>query len=772
MADAGSVTGLVRHSGGVKPAQWMPAWSVPAALRAARATVVIPGLFAIASKVIADQQMALLVSFGGFTTLVVADFGSTRGDKLKAHAELAIVGSIGLVIGTLVSGSPWLAALVTIPVAFTIFFAGILGPAPATGTTAALFTYLLPVASHGGVGTIGSRLEGWWLVSVTGTLAVLLLSPKSPGDELRAAAVTLSREIARCLRTASHGEAPDLAAVRGATEGLQAAFTSAPFRPTGLATRDQALGSTVQLLQMGATEVTDALDGHIDLAQAIGAERQLLAIAAGVFDDIAGLLDGAQDAPAQPAFLDRLERARAAALGELRERSAGSERTDRMAAAHAAHAQMIAVAARSTADTALIAARRSDPGSVAAARRRWFGLVEAPSPAAGRGDPAHRLADAILARTDPSSRLFWVAGARGFVAPHASVRSVWFANSVRGAVALAIAVAVADVSNVGHAFWVVLGALSVLRTNASGTGATALRALGGAAIGFVVGSALLLAIGTTQTALWVAFPVAVLVAAYAPGTAPFALGQAAFTIMSVVLFNLTVPVGWRIGLVRVEDVALGCGVSLAVGLIFWPRGASTLVGDDIADAFRNGARYLTQAVEWALSERGSPPEAATPALAAGQRLEDAVRGFLAEEGTKRISKDDLWALVTETQRLRLAAHTVAGLRDPGRPDGPAGPEAGQPPEGARDYAGTQATAGPRAAAAELAGYFGRIADEVGHPGREEPQPLSAPEPADSGRAHPHVLWVQEHLHQLARSAPAISEPALRIARIRRHPWWR
>jgi len=38
--------------------------------------------------------------------------------------------------------------------------------------------------------------------------------------------------------------------------------------------------------------------------------------------------------------------------------------------------------------------------------------------------------------------------------------------------------------------------------------------------------------------------------------------------------------------------------------------------------------------------------------------------------------------------------------------------------------------------------------------------------------HPHLLWVQEHLHHLSKSAQTVSEPALRIAEIRRRPWWR
>src|SRR5262249_23324018 len=151
-------------------------------------------------------------------------------------------------------------------------------------------------------------------------------------------------------------------------------------------------------------------------------------------------------------------------------------------------------------------------------------------------------------------------------------------------------------SNVQHGFWVVFGTLSVLRTSAASTGSTALRALLGTAVGFVIGAALIVAIGTGSGALWAALPVALAVAADAPGTAPFAVGQAAFTVTIGVLFNLLVPVGWRVGVVRIEDVALGCAVSIVVGSLFWPRGAASVVGDDLADAYRAGASYLRQAV--------------------------------------------------------------------------------------------------------------------------------------------------------------------------------
>jgi uncharacterized membrane protein YccC len=121
--------------------------------------------------------------------------------------------------------------------------------------------------------------------------------------------------------------------------------------------------------------------------------------------------------------------------------------------------------------------------------------------------------------------------------------------------------------------------------------------LGGTVIGFAAGALLLLGIGTSTPVLWAVLPIAIAVAAYAPGTLPFALGQAAFTVVVVVLFNLLQPVGWKLGLLRVQDVAIGCAVSLVVGVLFWPRGASSVVGDDLADAFRRGTAYLTQAVD-------------------------------------------------------------------------------------------------------------------------------------------------------------------------------
>jgi uncharacterized membrane protein YccC len=240
---------------------------------------------------------------------------------------------------------------------------------------------------------------------------------------------------------------------------------------------------------------------------------------------------------------------------------------------------------------------------------------------------------------------------------------VWLRNSLRGAAALALAVAVARVTGVSHAFWVALGTLSVLRSNALGTGATALRAVGGTVVGFAVGTAIMLGVGAHTDALWFLLPLAVLAAGAAASVFSFATGQAGFTVFVIILFNILVPAGWKVGLVRVEDVVLGCVVSVVVGLLFWPRGATAAFGQALCDAYRTGSRALVTAVDRLVSPGLDVPmqQADSRSLASYHLLEEAYRQFLAERGAKVIPLSTATHLLTGAARLRLAAHTLAIL---------------------------------------------------------------------------------------------------------------
>ncbi|HEV3391501.1 MAG TPA: FUSC family protein [Solirubrobacteraceae bacterium] len=717
----------------MKLSDFVPKWSVPAAMRAIRAMVCVCGLFAFTDKVLGNPQIATFAAFGSFATLVLASFAGTWRDKLLAHLALALTGSVLITIATIVSSTTWLVAIVTVPATFAVFFAGVTGPNAASGVTGALLAWVLPAASVGTVSMVPDRLIGWWMASVCGTALVLLFSPRSSGgNQLNAAASALAGKLADVLDAALRGRPSkdDIAAMVDAKHGLIAAFTSTPYRPTGLDTTDQALANCVELLEWTEDLISDAVEEQHDLREAPPPDLELIAVSSAALRDAASLLAGGDARP----DIDELERCRAAVLTQI-QNSTPPPPEFRQAAQISFHANAVAVAVLGVAYETMIASRLVDPEWLEARRARWY----------TGGNAAARTVQRVSSVATAAHT-------------HASLRSVWFVNSLRGAVALAVAVAVADVTTVQHGFWVVLGTLSVLRTNASATGATALRAIAGTAIGFVIGGALVLAIGSDETALWIVFPFAVLVAAYSPGTAPFAVGQAAFTVLIAILFNLIVPVGWKVGVVRIEDVALGCAVSAVVGTLFWPRGVSSVVGDDLADAFRTGASYLIQAVQWATGARAADPDTAMPAGNAGIRLEEGLRGFLAEQGSKRIAKQDLWRLVGGSLRLRLTAHAVAEM--PG------------------DATGLdEARAVLERRTATLASWYDELAEQVGKPDHRAVSELAPPSLAadgivDESSGSYYGVWLCEHLDHLSQHAVDLVAPGVAVANLRRRPWWR
>src|SRR6202011_5543760 len=180
---------------------------------------------------------------------------------------------------------------------------------------------------------------------------------------------------------------------------------------------------------------------------------------------------------------------------------------------------------------------------------------------------------------------------------HLEPSSTVLHNSLRVAIGLAFSVLLARTLGLGHAFWVVLGTLSVLRSNALGTGRTTLQALAGSVLGFVVGGLFAAVAGNAPVVMWIAMPVAVFLAAYAASVIGFVAGQAAFTLTVIIVFNLISPAGWQVGLVRIEDVAVGTAISVVVGLLLWPRGARRDVARTTASFYRAVIPYVGHAFD-------------------------------------------------------------------------------------------------------------------------------------------------------------------------------
>jgi uncharacterized membrane protein YccC len=184
----------------------------------------------------------------------------------------------------------------------------------------------------------------------------------------------------------------------------------------------------------------------------------------------------------------------------------------------------------------------------------------------------------------------------------------------------------------------------------------------------------MLGVGDHTALLWAVLPLAVLVSGIAPSMISFVAGQAAFTLVVMILFNIIQPVGWRVGLTRIEDVAIGCGVSLVVGFLFWPRGATAALGRALSDAFVASSGYLADAVDrLSMTSRdvdtGARQQAAHRAYLL---LDDAFRQFFTERGAKVVSVETIAGLFTGSNRLRMAAYALATL--PVRPPAPGQPE--------------------------------------------------------------------------------------------------
>jgi hypothetical protein len=105
----------------------------------------------------------------------------------------------------------------------------------------------------------------------------------------------------------------DHQALQAAKHELMGAFASTPYRPTGLATSDQALASVVQYLEWCTALVADATDGHPNLDRADPPDGDLFAETAVVLGQIADLLADRDGTAAVP-DVDELERRRAASI--------------------------------------------------------------------------------------------------------------------------------------------------------------------------------------------------------------------------------------------------------------------------------------------------------------------------------------------------------------------------------------------------------------------------------------------------------------------------
>lgn len=602
--------------------------------RAIRAALTVPLAALFSLVVVGGTAVPLFTLLGAFWLLVVADFPGNREQRMVGYLGVAISGSVLIAIGTLAAPVTWLAVTLMFVLGAGVTLAGVASATMSAGQRVTLLTYVWPVCTP--VGLIGERLLGWLIAVVICVPASLFFLPSQYHDDLRRHAA----EVCAALADRIEGIGSDVAA---AMDALRATFLAASFRPVGLSAGSRALLRVVDNLGL----VSDLVDDHSGAT--LGPAKQP---AIDVLRCCARLLDLSQvaDRAIHRAALDQ-------ALPRLRSLAHGSYREDVVLILGASDDAAAAAVGRRHLRCRVIvtmiglSGRVIALGAAADARPVWARALGLRLPRTGFAD--RLLPETVAAATMPTGSL--------------TTHSVAAHNSLRTGIGLALAVAVTHLLPVHHGFWVVLGTISVLGSSALSTRSKAVGAVVGTVLGITVGGALIAAVGVQPAVLWALLPMAVFGSAYLPRFFSFATAQGMVASTVLIIVNLTAPAGWRAGLLRIEDIAMGAGVGMVVSLLLWPRGATAAVSAVISAAVDAGVPYLRAAV-WRVTRDSSEETEATlqalssDALIRSWTVDDAVRQYLSETGGGADMRTPVVRAANRTVWVRVAADIIADIR--------------------------------------------------------------------------------------------------------------
>jgi uncharacterized membrane protein YccC len=606
--------------------------------RAIRAAIALPVAAAVGFAVGGGSQTPMYAIFGSVALLITVDFPGNRPARAVAYCGLGFNGVVLITLGSLVAPIPWLAVTTMFVLGFAVTFSGVLSEIVAAGQRSTLLTFVLPACTP--PGPIPDRLLGWAIALGLAVPAAMFLLPPRHHDELRRHAAQVCRTLAD--RLEGKASAEDVSTAMGE---LRANFLGADYRPVGLTAGSRALVRVVDDLQWLSDRIADNT-GVLLFELRVPIVRVLRESA-----DVLRAPKGADRAAHQDALMTALDEQRTLAQSRYRDDIVEILGEPSDAAAIGSGRRLLSM--RTISACVGATGRVIRMAAAADARPVWARVL-------GRRLPQSGASDRVLSESEAIASL-----TTGFVA----TRAVVVRNSLRTGLGLAAAVAITHVFPVQHGFWVVLGAMSVLRSSALTTGTRVLRAVGGTAIGFVLGAVFIELMGVDPSVMWVMLPIVAFGSAYVPEVASFVAGQAMFTMMVLIIFNLIVPTGWNVGLIRIEDVVVGASVGAVVSALLWPRGATARVARTVDAAYAAGARYLTATVRRVTrgAYEGANDQVTAlghDALTASRTLDDAVRQYLSESGGSTDHRAPVIRAANHAVRLRAAAELIADVVPP------------------------------------------------------------------------------------------------------------
>lgn len=539
--------------------------------KALRVAIVLPLAYLFTTYVLQIPAGATYTVFGTFVLLAFSDFGGPTKDRARAYIVTGLCGLVAVALGTVAALNPVAAVVVTFLVGLVLTFSGVLRGYVSTATMSVLLPFVIAVTAGPALGELPQRLLGFAVAIVFATASALLMWPAHPRSALRqrvADTMDATANVIRAMWPAPGDPNPiDLQTrQRELTEAhhrMREQYDGRPMRPGGATARDRALMQTIDelgrmriFLRWDPSTNVHPLPGDLSLAQS----------AATAITASADAIGRGGPAP-QSAALDACREDHRVELEHWAEENLANGTSAVIRPTLDAGFQL-----RLAAAMAELIARNS---------RVAVGAPAEPTPFTTFGAP-----------TPEGERTPWQ-----ILRSHLTLKSPWLRNALRSGLALALAVAVVEITGVGHGFWVVLGTLTALRIDVLGTGKTALQAILGTIGGFVVGTAIILLVGDNPTVYWILLPIAIFLSGYTPGAISLVVGQASFTVFVIVFYGLIAGPDITTGETRVVDVAIGLTISLFVSTLMWPRGVKDKMNESLSEAVHASSAYLVAAYE-------------------------------------------------------------------------------------------------------------------------------------------------------------------------------
>ena len=528
-----------------------------------RTTVAVVAALAIALAAIPGSPGVVMAAFGVFAFVATADFGGSIRRRVDAFVGCAIVGVPLIAIGTAVSGSVPAIIAVTFVVTASLAYLALLRGTVASAVPALTIVYIVSVMVTGSLDDLGVMLVGFAIALSVGLAATLVVFPHRSLRPITHACAGALRTLADAQERRAAGGVLDRAALQSALDGIRSAYLGNPFRSTGLHRSDRALFILVGQLQTLLAGLL-RVDPSESVSLALTPSGELTKVSARTLASLADDIERRSGTPsADP--VGRLWVAQWDNAVRLVADPSQGPNTDRLKTViDAFPTRLMALATIRL--TILV--------------RRILQL------------PDEDFDSYPIAVPQPPDASPWRQ-----LRAQLTLTSPWLRTALRTGAALAAASAVVEIVGLSHGFWVLLGALAVLRSDSSQTLRTSLAALAGTFVGALIGGGLLLVLAPDRWLYALLVVATAFLAVYSQGTLGLVVSQAIFSLYVIVVFSFVDwPPDLSTAAARLEDIMIGVVVSLVVAVLLWPQGVYAGLGRNVVDAIASCRRVLEDAM--------------------------------------------------------------------------------------------------------------------------------------------------------------------------------